>query len=72
MILRLCFGWLTQTILGDMDNTPHSTEIKPRYIWPWYIAAAVIVAIVIAVVAIYAEAKRVKQQRQFSIPETAK
>ncbi len=55
-----------------MENTNHSAGIKPRYIWPWFIAAAVIVAVVLAVAAIYAEANRVKQQRQFSIPETAK
>jgi hypothetical protein len=55
-----------------MDNTPQATETKPRYVWPWFIAAAVLVAIILAAVAIYAEANRVKQQRQFSIPETAK
>ncbi len=55
-----------------MDKTPQSAETKPRYIWPWFIAAAVLVAIVLAAAAIRAEANRVKQQRQFSIPETAK
>jgi hypothetical protein len=55
-----------------MENTTRSTETKPRYVWPWFIAAAVIVAVVIAVLAIRAEANRVKQQRQFSIPELTK
>jgi hypothetical protein len=55
-----------------MDNPIHSAETKPRYVWPWFIAAAVILAIVIASVAIYAEAKRVKQQREFSMPESMK
>lgn len=55
-----------------MEDTNHSAENKPRYIWPWFIAAAVIVAIVLAVAAIRAEANRVKQQRQFAIPETVK
>lgn len=55
-----------------MEDTNHSTETKPRYVWPWFIAAAVIVAVVIAVVAIRAEANRVKQQRQFAIPELTK
>lgn len=70
--LRLCFGRLEQIIQAAMENTTHSTETKPRYVWPWFIAAAVIVAIVLAALAIRAEANRVKQQRQFSIPETAK
>ena len=55
-----------------MENTNHSAENKPRYVWPWFIAAAVIVAVVIAVAAIRAEANRVKQQRQFAIPEAVK
>ncbi len=54
------------------NSTTHSTETKPRYVWPWFIAAAVILAIVLAVAAIYVEAQRVKQQRQFSIPESTK
>jgi uncharacterized membrane protein YadS len=72
MTLRLCFGRDAQIISAVMDNTTHSTETKPRYVWPWFIAAAVVVAIVLASVAIYAEANRVKQQRNFSMPETAK
>lgn len=72
MILRLCFGRPAQIICTAMDNTTRPTEIKPRYIWPWFIAAAVVVAVVIAVLAIRAEAIRVKQQRQFSIPELGK
>ncbi len=52
-----------------MEETNHTTGNKPRYVWPWYIAAAVFVAVVIAVLAIRAEANRVKQQRQFDIPE---
>ena len=55
-----------------MDDTTHSAETKPRYVWPWFIGVAVVLAIVLASVAIYAEANRVKQQRQFSMPETGK
>lgn len=72
MILRLCFARPAQIIRAAMDNTTQSAEIKPRYVWPWFIAAAVIVAVVIAVLAIRAEANRVKQQRQFSMPELTK
>jgi hypothetical protein len=55
-----------------MKATNHPSETKPRYVWPWFIAAAVIVAVIIAVFAIRAEAIRVKQQRQFAIPEQTK
>lgn len=72
MILRLCFRRLAQIICAPMEDTNHPAETKPRYVWPWYIAAAVIVAVVIAVLAIRAEANRVKQQRQFTIPESTK
>lgn len=72
MILRLCFGPPAQIILSAMEDSNHSTGNQTRYVWPWFIAAAVIVAVVIAVLAIRAEAIRVKQQRQFSIPEAVK
>lgn len=69
MILRLCFGCAAQIICAAMEDTTPAVENKPRYVWPWFIAAAVIVAVVLAVAAIRAEANRVKQQKQFSIPE---
>ena len=72
MTLRLCFGPLAEIIRAAMDDTTHSAETKPRYVWPWFIGVAVVLAIVLASVAIYAEANRVKQQRQFSMPETGK
>jgi F0F1-type ATP synthase assembly protein I len=51
-----------------MDNSTQPAEIRPRYIWPWYLAAAVVLGVVIAVFAIRAEANRVKQQKQYQIP----
>jgi hypothetical protein len=72
MTLRLCFGHDAEIIRTAMDNTTQSTETKPRYIWPWFIAAAVVFAVVVAALAIRAEANRVKQQRQFAIPELTK
>lgn len=72
MILRLCFGRPAQIICAAMDNITQPTEAKPRYVWPWFIAAAVVVAVIIALLAIRTEANRVKQQRQFSTPELTK
>lgn len=51
-----------------MDELSQSPETKPHYIWPRYVAAAVVLAIVLAVFAIYKEAKRVKQERDYRIP----
>lgn len=51
-----------------MDSPPQSTQPRPRYLWPWYLAAAVLLGVVIAVFAIRAEANRVKQQKQYQLP----
>jgi hypothetical protein len=40
------------------------------YRWPWFLAAAVAVATVIAVFAIRSEANRVKTERLYQIPAT--
>jgi len=53
-----------------MDDAPQSPETRPHYIWPRYLAAAVILGIVLAVFAIYKEAKRVHQEREYRIPTT--
>ena len=52
-----------------MEEANQPTEVKPRYVWPWFLAAAVILAIVLAALAIRAEANRIREQRQFSFPE---
>lgn len=51
-----------------MIDSPPPTGARPRYIWPWYIAAAMVLGVVIAVFAIRAEANRVKQQKQYQLP----
>jgi F0F1-type ATP synthase assembly protein I len=51
-----------------MDNSTQSAAPKPRYVWPWYLAAAVVLGIVIAVFSIRAEANRIKLQRSLQMP----
>lgn len=53
-----------------MDEPTQSPETKPHYVWPRYLAAAVVLGIVIAVVAVYKEAMRVKKERDYRIPIT--
>lgn|GEM_PF-1853069 len=52
-----------------MSEPMTSTEPPRRYVWPWFIAAAVIVAIIIAIFSIRAEANRIRQQRNPQIPD---
>lgn len=44
------------------ESRPDSSE-RPRYLWPWFLALAVLVGIIIAALAIRAEANRIKEQR---------
>jgi len=41
---------------------------KPRYVWPWFVLAAVLLGIVAAVVWVSAEVRRTKQRRDFTFP----
>ena len=47
-----------------MDEPTPSTEIKPRYTWPFYLAAALLLGLVICVVAVKREADRVRAQKE--------
>lgn len=50
--------------LPTMGETISSTESKPRYTWPWFVGAAVLLAVVIAVFAVQREAQRVKERKE--------
>jgi F0F1-type ATP synthase assembly protein I len=47
-----------------MDEPTSSTETKPRYTWPFYLAAALLLGLVICVVAVKREADRVRAQKE--------
>ncbi|MGC3959267.1 MAG: hypothetical protein QM813_15390 [Verrucomicrobiota bacterium] len=55
-----------------MSEAISSTETKPRYTWPWFVGAAVLLAVAVAVLAVKREAQRVKErkelQQQFAPP----
>ncbi len=45
---------------------------QPKYKWPWFAAAAVLLAIVLAVAWVAVAAKNVEQQRDFvPLPDSA-
>ena len=54
--------------MSELDN--NSPQQKHR--WPWFAAAAVLLAIVLAIVWVTIAAKKVEQQRDFApLPDSA-
>ena len=53
-------------------NAPENNSPKPHYQWPWFVLAAVLLAIVLAVLWVTVAAKKVEQQRDFApLPASA-
>jgi hypothetical protein len=50
-------------------NEPN--ENRSRYNWPWFVLAAVLLGIVLAVVWVSFAVKKVEQQRNFNAPVPA-
>jgi hypothetical protein len=53
--------WQNQPVAEPDENLP-----RQKYRWPWFAAAAVVLAIVLAVVWVSVAAKKVEQQRDFA------
>jgi hypothetical protein len=51
--------------MDDDDNNPR------RYKWPWFVAAAVLLGIVLAVVWVSFAVKKVERERNFNPPVPA-
>ena len=49
-------------------NEPDDNRPKPNYQWPWFVLAAVVLGVVLAVVWMSYAVKRERQQRDFSAP----
>jgi hypothetical protein len=47
-----------------MSNEPKQSP-KPRYLWPWFLLAGVVLGIVLAVLWLTAEVRRLKERRQY-------
>jgi autotransporter translocation and assembly factor TamB len=45
-----------------------SNETPRRYIWPWFVLAAFVLAVVLAVVFMCFAVKREREQRNFNAP----
>jgi len=55
-------------MINRMDDENRNPR---RYRWPWFVLAAVLIGIVLAVVWVGFAVKKVEQQRQFSAPASA-
>lgn len=57
-----------------MGETAQPIATKPRYVWPWFLAAALLLGITICVLAIKHEAERVRLQKELQqeFPTTVK
>jgi F0F1-type ATP synthase assembly protein I len=53
-----------------MDVNNEVSPAPPAYRWPWFLAAAVLLGITIAVLSVRSEAQRVKTEQQYQIPKT--
>jgi hypothetical protein len=55
-----------------MRNETDVASAKQTYLWPWFLAAAVLLGIALSVFAIHKEATRIHQQKQYVLPEPSK
>lgn len=53
-----------------MKDSVNPGPAKARYVWPWIVAGAVLLGIVLSVLGIRHEAQRVRDQRQMQMPSS--
>lgn len=54
-----------------MADPQQNPEPRPQYRWPWFVAAAVVLAIVLAVLWMNKEVQRIKRIREANPPPRA-
>jgi len=47
-----------------MSNEP-AVSPKARHVWPWFLLAGIVLGVVLAVIWLSAEVRRVREQRQY-------
>jgi len=57
-------------IVRHLDGMNEQNEFppKPNYKWPWFVAAGVLLFIVLAVVFVGLKARQIKQEHDFNAP----
>jgi hypothetical protein len=51
-----------------MMNEPDEIPPKQNYKWPWFVAAAVLLFVALAVVFVSCKARQIEHERDFSAP----
>jgi hypothetical protein len=49
-------------------NEPGETPLKPTYKWPWFVLAAVLLFVALAIVAMKIAVNRERQERNYNAP----
>ena len=52
-------------------NNPKDLPAKPRYLWPWFVLAGLVLGVALAIVWVSAEVRRTKERREFYMPDGA-
>lgn len=70
---RNCFATGSNVPESVHMDAPNENASKPKYQWPWFVLAAVLLGIVLAVLWVGAAAKKVERQRDYNapLPDTA-
>jgi len=63
-VLRLRSLWNTQTTMNEPGDNPPRLNYK----WPWFVLAAFLAAVVLAVIWMSFAVQRERQQRDFNAP----
>jgi len=59
--------WNNALVSSEQKQLP-----KPGYLWPWFLLAGVLLGVLLAVIWITAEVRRLKEQRQYDVVPSAK
>jgi bacteriorhodopsin len=51
-----------------MPDLPNEPDERPRYRWPWFVLAAVLLFVVLTVVWVSFAVKKVERERNFTAP----
>ena len=53
-------------------NDENSAMTKPRYVWPWFALAALLLGVVLAILWMSAEVRRTRERREWTQPPAEK
>jgi hypothetical protein len=61
--------WRPLEYSGAMEN--ETATPPPRYAWPWWLLAAVMLGVLLAALWVSAEVRRTRERQQYQIPLSA-